>query len=639
MMDRVQADATRPGPLSSFWSICPLGTGCSFAGVLLLSLGLPLAGCFNPDGALSADAGGSSSDGASSTGGAETSEGTSSTAEPSTSSSTTTLTGETSSTTDDEPETSSTTTAADDDTTTSSDTSTGEPAVLCDADQFVASGECVACPEGATNEAGDDVEGPDTVCDDACSEVLGVTCDVYEQGYFKASNTDADDSFGYAVALSGDTLAVGAPFEASASLGVNPDGEDDNSAVEAGAVYVFRRVDGAWSQEAYVKADNAQGGDAFGESLALFEDTLVVGAPGEDSGTSGVSLEGSGNNAAGGAGAVYVFTRSGTTWSQEAYVKASNADVSDRFGTSVALWEDTLAVGARNEDGEGDNVVSSAGAAYVFQRVGVTWVQEAYLKASNPDVSDDFGVSIALWGDTLAVGADREDSGAVGVNAEGEDDNTATSSGAVYVFERTDGAWSQAAYVKASNTEATDRFGTSIALTADTLAIGAEGEDSSATGVDGDETDNSLSSSGAVYVFTRVDGTWNQQAYIKASNTGANDAFGVSLALSGDTLAVGAQFEDSASTGLNGDGANDFASIAGATYVFRREGVAWSSLAYIKAVNANAGDTFGSAVALSGGLLASGAWREDGDATGIGGDATDNSADDAGAAYVYQIAP
>lgn len=511
--------------------------------------------------------------------------------------------------------------------------------MLCDEDQFVASGECIACPDGATNEAGDDAEGPDTVCDDACSEVLGVTCDVYEQGYFKASNTGEDDSFGYSVALSGDTLAVGAPFESSAALGVNPDGEDDDSAIEAGAVYVFTRSSGVWSQEAYLKADNAQTGDAFGESLALFEGTLVVGAPGEDSGTSGVSLEGSGNNAAGGAGAVYVFTRSGTTWSQEAYVKASNADANDRFGASVAIWEDTLAVGARNEDGEGDDVVAAAGAAYVFQRVGVTWVQQAYLKASNPDVSDDFGVSIALWGDTLAVGADREDSAAVGVNADGEDDNSATSSGAVYVFGRSKGVWSQAAYIKASNTEESDGFGTSVALSNDLLAVGADGEDSAATGVDGDQDDNSHSSAGAVYVFTRVDGAWSQQAYVKASNTGANDRFGVALAISEQTLAVGAEFEFSAATGLNGDGDNDFAPASGATYLYDREGTSWSPVAYIKAENANSGDTFGGAVALSEGLLVVGAWREDGGAVGIGGNATDNSADDAGAAYVYQIAP
>ena len=180
------------------------------------------------------------------------------------------------------------------------------------------------------------------------------------------------------------------------------------------------------------------------------------------------------------------------------------------------------------------------------------FAQQAYLKASHTDTGDNFGTSIALSGDTLAVGTFQEDSGATGIDGNGSD-NTAPGSGAVYVFIRNGTAWSQQAYIKASNTGSADRFGISLALSGDTLAVGAYLEDSQATGVDGDQSDNNLPGSGAVYVFTRSGATWSQQAYLKASNSGADDNFGYSVALSGDTLAVGAYLEDSQATGIDGD--------------------------------------------------------------------------------------
>jgi ABC-type transporter Mla maintaining outer membrane lipid asymmetry permease subunit MlaE len=136
-------------------------------------------------------------------------------------------------------------------------------------------------------------------------------------------------------------------------------------------------------------------------------------------------------------------------------------------------------------------------------------------------------------------------------------DNSATDSGAVYVFTRTGSTWAQQAYVKASNTGAGDYFGTSVALSTDgsALALGAYLEDSSATGVNGNQADNSASASGAVYVFNHTGSMWAQQAYVKASNTGAGDYFGTSVALSADgsTLAVGAYVEGSNTTGVNGN--------------------------------------------------------------------------------------
>src|SRR5262249_29129235 len=159
-----------------------------------------------------------------------------------------------------------------------------------------------------------------------------------------------------------------------------------------------------------------------------------------------------------------------------------------------------------------------------------------YIKASNTGADDSFGFSIALSADgsTLAVGAFAEDSSATGINGNQASD-AAADAGAVYVFRRSGTTWSQEAYVKASNTNAGDEFGFSVALSADgsTMAVGAVSEDSSSTGINGNQTNDLASASGAVYVFTRSGTTWTQQAYVKASNTGVNDDFGADVALSG----------------------------------------------------------------------------------------------------------
>jgi hypothetical protein len=199
----------------------------------------------------------------------------------------------------------------------------------------------------------------------------------------------------------------------------------------------------------------------------------------------------------------------------------------------------------------------------VFTRdVAGIWSQQAYIKASNTDWEDLFGISVALSGDTLAVGAFGEDSAASGVNGD-QGNNTEFSddyhAGAAYVFERDEaGIWSQQAYVKASNPDADDDFGMSVALSGDTLTVGARNEGSAATGINGDEDDNSALSAGASYVFARdAAGVWSQQAYIKASDTDALDSFGLPVALSGDTLAVGADGEDSGATGVSGNQGNN----------------------------------------------------------------------------------
>jgi hypothetical protein len=193
--------------------------------------------------------------------------------------------------------------------------------------------------------------------------------------------------------------------------------------------------------------------------------------------------------------------------------------------------------------------------------------QYAYAKASHTGADNYFGHSVAISGDTLAVGAYREASAAKGVNGN-QDDNSALLSGAVYVFRRSGATWQQEAYLKASNTGYDGRFGTSVALSGETLAVGASGEASAAAGIDGNQDDDSAFQSGAVYVFRRSGAMWQQAVYLKASNTGAGDYFGYTVALSNDTLAVGAGLEDSAARGVNGNQADDSIQDSGAVYIF-----------------------------------------------------------------------
>lgn len=455
-------------------------------------------------------------------------------------------------------------------------------------------------------------------------------------GYFKASSIGEFDEFG-------------------TSVGMDPDNDD---LPESGAVYVFVRDSAgpAWVQQAYVKASNAGAGDLFGLSLALDSAgaTLAVAARREDSGATGVNGN-QGDNSLEEAGAAYVFERSNGSWAQTAYVKASNPGSFDSFGDSLALSGDgrTLAVGARSEDsgasGVGgnqlDNGVANAGAVYVFVKEGPAWRQDAYVKASNPGRNDGFGIEVALSTDgaTLAVSATGEDSGATGVNR--PPDESADSSGAAYVFAR-DGQWAQQAFIKASNTDDNDLFGGELALSGDgaTLAVAATGEDSAATGINGNESDETAASAGAAYVFVRTGSEWRQQAYVKASDTAAltgqpGDVFGSAMALAADgsMLAIGAGSEDGQDSGIGGDDGDNSAADAGAIYVFERVNDVWAQRAYVKPSNTSSGYRFGDAVALSadGATLAAGASLESGSDPGINGDQNGQTTEGAGAVYLY----
>jgi trimeric autotransporter adhesin len=406
--------------------------------------------------------------------------------------------------------------------------------------------------------------------------------------------------------------------------------------VALGADQSFHRS----ARRTYVKASNADASDLFGSAIAISGDTLVIGAPQESSNATGENGD-QNNNSSSGSGAAYVFVRSGNSWVQQAYLKASNTGAQDGFGGSVALSGDTVIVGAAgragflsffggedsdatgiNGDGNNNNAPES-GAAYVFVRNGTNWSQQAYLKASNTGAGDRFGVSVAVSGDTAVVGAPLEDSNATGVNGN-QANNSATNSGAAYVFVRSGTNWAQQAYLKApSNSVDGDQFGTSVAISGGSVSVG----------VPADQSGGLIS--GAVYVFVRNGSSWSQQASLKASNAGFFDDFGLSLAMSGDTIVVGAPLEDSNANGVNGDGNNNSAGDSGAAYVFVRNGTNWSQQAYLKASNTGASDHFGASVAISADTIVVGATDESSNATTVNGDGGDNSASSAGAAYIF----
>ncbi len=467
------------------------------------------------------------------------------------------------------------------------------------------------------------------------------TSTLAQQAYIKASNTETLDGFGGALSISADTLALGAPLEDSNATGVNGT-QIDNSAVESGAVYVYTRSAGIWSQQAYVKPSNTQAFDFFGSAVDVDGDTLVVGAPNEDSNATGINGNDSDDSAAE-SGAVYVFTRTAGVWSQQAYIKASNTQAGYLFGTSVSISGDWLVVGspgeASNATGingdQADTSAPEAGAAYVFLRTAGVWTQHSYVKASNTEALDQFGERVSISGDILAVSAENEGSDATGING-AQNNNNAPDSGAVYAFLFALGAWSQEAYIKASNTGASDDFGSSLSLSGSALAVGAREEDSNATGVNGDQADDSASDAGAVYAFQRTAGVWSQQAYIKASNTEADDEFGITVDIDGDKLIVGSVEEDSNATGINGDQSNNSASNAGAAYFFDRIGGVWLQTSYVKSSNTESDDQFGRGVTIDGSTLAVGATGEDSNASGVAGNQANNSALSSGAAYVFQ---
>jgi hypothetical protein len=206
---------------------------------------------------------------------------------------------------------------------------------------------------------------------------------------------------------------------------------------------------------------------------------------------------------------------------QQAFLKASNAEFMDSLGYSLAISQDgnTVAGGAADEDcltpgifpgaatvcDDDSKTDLSTGAAYVFVRNGTTWMQQAFIKASNPGRNDWFGSRMTLSGDgnTLAVGSQLENGGSRGINGD-QKNQSAEDAGVLYFFTREGTTWTQAAYVKSSNDDAYDEFGSAMALSKDgkLMAVGARSEASAAKGVNGNQNDNSAPGAGAVYIFT-----------------------------------------------------------------------------------------------------------------------------------------
>lgn len=389
-----------------------------------------------------------------------------------------------------------------------------------------------------------------------------------QRGHLKAAFPEYWDDFGRAVALTanGDMLVVGASRDDSVATGIDGDASN-NDATESGAVFVFQRGDDGWVQTAFIKASNTGVLDIFGGSVDVSDNgsVIVVGANGEDSNSREVNGDQS-NNDASSAGAAYVFEQvDGGAWLQTAYLKADNANASDRFGREVAVSGNgnVIAVGAPFENG----LVGDSGAVYIFSRNSEGWQQDGYLKASNPGLGDAFGnaLSLSQSGEVLAIGAQGEDSG----YADNPSDNSKSGSGAAYVFNRDETGWSQQAYLKHIQIDSAELFGISLSLERNgrVLAIGAMCENNFSTGVDGNLVSSYASESGAVIVFEERGGEWLPASYIKAPNTDSWDYFGYSVALStgGNTLAVGAPGEDS---GINGNQADNSRYDSGAAYIY-----------------------------------------------------------------------
>ncbi len=336
-----------------------------------------------------------------------------------------------------------------------------------------------------------------------------------QQAELTAADAAAEDIFANSVAISGSTAVVGAPFKNS----------------ETGAAYVFVRSGTAWSQQAELTASDAAVNDRLGWSVAISGSTVVVGAPNKNSNT----------------GAAYVFVRSGTAWSQQGKLTASDAAVNDTFGWSVAISGSTAVVGAPGRSG-------STGATYAYVRSGTVWSQQAELIAADGADFDEFGVSVGISGSTAVMGARVKNSNA----------------GAAYVFVRSGTVWSQQAELTAADGAANDYFGTSVAISGSIVVVGAPSKNSS---------------TGAAYVFVRSGTVWSQQAGLTAADGASGDSFGTSVAISGTTAMVGAPNEDSST---------------GAAYVFARSGTAWPQQAKLTAADATTGDQFGYWVGISG---------------------------------------
>lgn len=365
-----------------------------------------------------------------------------------------------------------------------------------------------------------------------------------------ASDRATSDQFGSSVAVSGNYAAVG-----------------NNPADSTGAVYLYIRSNDAWSQVQKITASDVAANDHFGYAVALCNDYLVVGAPGE-------SEDPLGGNSLSAAGSAYLFRNDAGTWSKVQKMVASDRTVDAHFGKSVSISGNDLLIGAPNED-------SNTGAAYLFKMTDGVWSQTQKITASDKNAGDHFGNSVSISGKALLVSAVDEDEDAAG-------SNTLTSAGSAYLFKNTNGTWSQSQKLIASDRAENDRIGSCVSLSGGYAVVGAVDEDEDAAGA------NTAVSAGSAYVFKNNAGTWSQVQKIVAADRASNDRFGSSVSISGHFILIGAANEDEDARGLN------TLSSAGSAYLFKNKAGTWTQNQKFSAADREANDLFGHSVCFSG---------------------------------------
>jgi FG-GAP repeat len=372
-----------------------------------------------------------------------------------------------------------------------------------------------------------------------------------QQQKLEASDAAEGDFFGFSVAISGETVVVGAPFDEGAA------------GIDQGSAYVFVRSAGGWTQQQKLEAADPAEGDQFGNSVAISGETIVVGALLDD-GAAGFEQ-----------GSAYVFVRSAGVWTQQQKLEAADAAQDDRFGTSVAISGETVVIGAPGDDGAAGSV---QGSAYVFVRSAGGWTQQQKLEAADAAEGDFFGNSVAVSGETVVAGA-FGDSGAAGF-----------AQGSAYVFVHSAGVWTQQQKLEAADPAEGDFFGFSVAISGETVVAGARGDDGAGGSVQG-----------SAYVFVRSGGVWTQQQKLEAADPADINQFGTSVTISGETIVAGAPGDDGAA-GFD----------QGSAYVFVRSAGVWSQQQKLRASDPAEGDQFGFSVAISGETVVAGAPGDDG---------------------------
>jgi|GEM_PF-2359224 len=324
-----------------------------------------------------------------------------------------------------------------------------------------------------------------------------------------ASDRQAFDYFGLSVAISGDYVVVG-------SLLQNLDASGASPISDAGAAYIYKRTGTSWAQEQKIVASVRLNDDNFGYSVAISGDYVVVGATGEDENAAEASTVGE-------AGAAYVFFRTGTTWTQQQKIVASDRASNDNFAYSVSISGDYVIIGVPNEDEDatGGNTATNAGSAYIFTRTGATWAQQQKIVASDRAANDNFAYSVSISGDYAIIGSLYEDENVSG---------TATLSGAgsAYIISRSGTTWSQIDKIVASDRAADDNFARSVAISGDYAIAGAPYEDEDGAGA------NTLTDPGSVYFFKNCGTVTGTTSVTNVScNSGTNGT--INLTPSGGT--------------------------------------------------------------------------------------------------------